>query len=53
MKFFPIRWPGDLEVIWGRLKNLNTNYGFAANLRPFVVGEVIAGYSIEGDGFLA
>lgn len=33
-------WPGDLENIWGRLKNLNVNYGFAANSRPFVVGEV-------------
>lgn len=46
-------WPGDLEVIWSRLKNLNTNYGFAANSRPFVVGEVIAGFSIANDGFLA
>lgn len=47
------RWPGDLEVIWGRLKNLNINYGFPSNARPFVVGEVIAGYNLQNDGFLA
>lgn len=34
-------WPGDLENIFGRLKNLNTNYGFAANSRPFITQEVI------------
>lgn len=34
-------WPGDLEVIFGRLKNLNTNYGFPANARPFLTQEVI------------
>jgi hypothetical protein len=34
------------------LKNLNTAHGFAANSRPFVVGEVIAGYNLENDGFL-
>lgn len=45
-------WPGDLEVIWGRLKNLNTNYGFAANSRPFVVGEVIGGAD-GSEGFYA
>ncbi|KAL7040556.1 hypothetical protein ACKWTF_000444 [Chironomus riparius] len=45
-------WPGDLEVIWSRLKNLNTAHGFAANSRPFVVGEVIAGFSVANDGFL-
>lgn len=38
-------WPADLEYILGRMKNLNTNYGFPANSRPFVVGEVI-----QGDG---
>lgn len=37
------RWPEDLEAIWERLRDLNTNYGFAANQRPFVVGEVIGG----------
>lgn len=34
-------WPGDLSVIYGRLRNLNTNYGFAANSRPFITQEVI------------
>lgn len=33
-------WPQDLENIWARMKNLNVNYGFASNSRPFVVGEV-------------
>lgn len=45
-------WPGDLEVIWGRLNNLNTNHGFAANSRPFVVGEVIGGAD-GSEGFYA
>jgi alpha-amylase len=34
-------WPADLENMFGRVKNLNTAFGFAPNLRPFVVGEVI------------
>lgn len=34
-------WPGDLQNIFGRLKNLNTNYGFSANSRPFITQEVI------------
>jgi alpha-amylase len=34
-------WPGDLEVIFGRLKNLNTNYGFPSNARAFITSEVI------------
>lgn len=34
-------WPGDLGVIFGRLKNLNTNYGFAPNSRAFITQEVI------------
>lgn len=41
------RWPGDLEIIWSRLRNLNTAHGFAANQRPFVVGEVIGGDGSE------
>lgn len=53
MIIYFIRWPADLQVIWSRLKNLNTNHGFASNSRPFVVGEVIAGFSIANDGFLA
>lgn len=40
-------WPADLEYILSRMKNLNTNYGFPANTRPFVVGEVI-----QGDGIV-
>jgi hypothetical protein len=46
------RWPGDLEVIWARLGNLNTAHGFAANARPFVVGEVSDGYDLARHGFL-
>jgi alpha-amylase len=34
-------WPGDVAHIFSRLKNLNTNYGFAANSRPFITQEVI------------
>lgn len=34
-------WPRDLENIYGRLKNLNTNFGFSANQRPFLAQEVI------------
>ena len=34
-------WPADLQNIYGRLKNLNTNYGFGANSRPFITQEVI------------
>jgi alpha-amylase len=34
-------WPGDLKVVYDRLNNLNTNYGFAANSRPFITQEVI------------
>lgn len=40
-------WPEDLEYILGNMKNLNTNYGFPPNTRPFVVGEVI-----QGDGIV-
>ncbi|XP_066583893.1 alpha-amylase 1-like [Prorops nasuta] len=34
-------WPQDLGVIYSRLKNLNTNYGFPKNSRPFIFQEVI------------
>lgn len=44
-------WPQDLAVIWSRLKNLNTNYGFAANSRPFIVGEVYDDQVINGNQF--
>lgn len=44
-------WPQDLEVIWGRLKDLNVNYGFAANSRPFVVGEVYDDQVVSGSEY--
>lgn len=34
-------WPGDLEAIFPRVKNLNTAFGFAANTKPFFAQEVI------------
>jgi alpha-amylase len=34
------------------LKNLNVNYGFNPNSRPFVVGEVHDGYDLQLHGFL-
>ncbi|KAI7815170.1 alpha-amylase [Rhyzopertha dominica] len=34
-------WPGDLQAIYSRLKNLNTNFGFAAGSRPYIYQEVI------------
>jgi alpha-amylase len=46
-------WPHDVQAIWSRLKTLNTNHGFAANSKPFVVGEVSDGYDLQRHGFLA
>lgn len=34
-------WPSDLEVIYGRVRNLNTHFGFAAGARPYMYQEVI------------
>jgi alpha-amylase len=34
-------WPMDLSAIYGRLKNLNTQFGFAPNSRPFIYQEVV------------
>ena len=34
-------WPGDLEAVFKRVKNLNTAFGFPANARPFIMQEVI------------
>ncbi|KAK2575071.1 hypothetical protein KPH14_008807 [Odynerus spinipes] len=34
-------WPQDLQVIYSRLKNLNTQHGFPSNSRPFIFQEVI------------
>lgn len=43
--------PTDLANIFGRLKNLNVNYGFPSNSKAFIVGEVIGGSA--GDVILA
>lgn len=47
--------PADLTNIFARLNNLNTNFGFAANLRPFIVGEVIdnGGEAISGTEYFS
>ena len=34
-------WPGDLKVIYSRLKDLNVEHGFAPGTRPFIFQEVI------------
>jgi alpha-amylase len=34
-------WPQDLEIIYNRVRNLNTAFGFAAGARPFITQEVI------------
>lgn len=39
-------WAEDLEYIFSRMHNLNTNHGFPANSRPFIVQEVIVGDGI-------
>jgi alpha-amylase len=39
--------PGDLQVIFNRLNNLNTAHGFPANARPFITQEVI---DLGGEG---
>ncbi|XP_039449670.1 alpha-amylase A-like [Culex pipiens pallens] len=41
-------WPEDLEVIFNRLKNLDTSFGFAAGSRAFMMQEVIDGGPHEG-----
>lgn len=47
--------PADLANIFGRLKNLNTNFGFAANSKAFIVGEVIdnGGEAISGTEYFS
>ncbi|KAL3280312.1 hypothetical protein HHI36_017801 [Cryptolaemus montrouzieri] len=40
-------WPQDLNVIYSRLHNLNTEYGFSENTRPFIYQEV-SDCDIEG-----
>lgn len=34
-------WPGDLQVIYGRLNNLNTAHGFNSGAKPYIFQEVI------------
>lgn len=34
-------WPNDLEIIYNRVKYLNTSFGFNSNLDPFIYQEVI------------
>lgn len=34
-------WPSDLEVIYSRLNNLNVDYGFAPNTRPFFYHDMV------------
>lgn len=41
-------WPNDLNVIFSRVKNLNTEFFFAKGDRPFVYQEVIDGGSAPG-----
>ncbi|XP_022105547.1 alpha-amylase A-like [Acanthaster planci] len=47
-------WPGDLKAIYGRLKNLNTKFGFPSNARPFFFQEVIdqGGEPVTADEYL-
>ena len=34
-------WPGDLKIIYDRVKNLNTDFGFPSGARPYIFQEVI------------
>nr|O97396.1 RecName: Full=Alpha-amylase; AltName: Full=1,4-alpha-D-glucan glucanohydrolase; Flags: Precursor [Phaedon cochleariae]CAA76926.1 alpha-amylase [Phaedon cochleariae] len=40
-------WPADLQVIYGRVKDLNTDHGFSQGSRPFFYQEVI---DLGGEG---
>ncbi|KOB70417.1 Alpha-amylase [Operophtera brumata] len=46
-------WPGDLSVIYGRLRDLNTNHGFPSGARPYIYQEVIdlGGEAISRDEY--
>lgn len=46
-------WPEDLQVIYDRLKNLNTAHGFPPNARPYIYQEVIdyGGEAISRDEY--
>lgn len=45
--------PADLANMFGRLDNLNVNFGFPQNARPYIVGEVIdhGGEAISGSEY--
>lgn len=47
-------WPGDLQVIYGRLKTLNTEHGFAPGSKAYIFQEVIdlGGEAISGDEYI-
>lgn len=34
-------WPNDLQAIYEQINNLNTEFGFAPNSRPYIFQEVI------------
>lgn len=34
-------WPSDLKYIYSKLNNLNTEYGFPPNTKPYIYQEVI------------
>lgn len=34
-------WPNDLKEIYNRLRNLNVDFGFAPNSKPYIFQEVI------------
>jgi alpha-amylase len=47
-------WPEDLEAIYGKLQNLNTNFGFKNGSRPFIYQEVIdlGGEAVSARGYI-
>lgn len=42
-------WPHDLDEMMGELKNLNTEFGFEENVRPFVLIDLVDFGSAKGD----
>ncbi|XP_031350055.1 alpha-amylase A-like [Photinus pyralis] len=48
-------WPKDLEFIYGKLKNLNTSFGFSPNSRAFIYQEVIdlGGEAVSRESYTA
>lgn len=52
-------WPADLKNIYDRLKNLNVEFGFPENARPFIYqevmdlgGEIISKTEYSGMGYV-